>query len=68
MNLAYKKYLVNLQNFEIWENPPPPVRKDSQIMSFFSFDSEPYLVKIGFISTNHEKRDGKTGTGASHQL
>ena len=39
MNLAYKKN--KKKSFGIWEGPPPHVGKNSQIISFFLFDSVP---------------------------
>ena len=41
MNLAYKKILGKFTKVLGFGKPPPHVGKDSQIISFFSFDSVP---------------------------
>ena len=45
-----KKYLVNLQKFWDLGRPPPHVGKNSQIISFFLFDSVPYLCQCSHLS------------------
>ena len=47
MNLAYKKILGKFTKvLGFGKTPPPHVGKDSQIISFFSFDSVPELLYI----------------------
>ena len=47
MNLAYKKILGKFTKVLGFGKTPPHVGKDSQIISFFSFDSVPYKNNYG---------------------
>ena len=48
MNLAYKKILGKFTKVLGFGKTPPHVGKDSQIISFFSFDSVPNCL-IAFV-------------------
>ena len=61
INLASKLLVI----FTNLESQPPPCCIDPKIMYSSPFQGKHQLVKIGFISTNREKRSGKKCTGAA---